>query len=134
MTDAPSRGTNPWADIVGTIYTADAFLRELRLTPAEVDEAARDLHILQLETADGHHVYPTFQVVNGHLIPGLSEVLDTLQRGIDDPWTWAQWLCTYVDGALGSHRARRRHIDALVAGDVAAVARAARAAADSWAS
>ncbi len=134
MTDAPSRGSSPWAEVVGPVYTADAFLRELRLTPAEVDQAVRYLHILQLETADGHRVYPTFQVVDGHLVAGLSEVLHTLQRGIDDPWTWAQWLCATAGGALDSPSGRRRHKDALLAGDVAAVARAARAAADSWAS
>lgn len=85
---------SPWADIVGPCYTTASLARELGIAPEAVLDAAADLRALRLLTGDNVALYPAFQVIERSLIPGLQPVLVLLRSGIDDPWTWAQWLVT----------------------------------------
>lgn len=55
-------------------------------------EAGNDLSLLMLRTEDGVYLFPVFQLHDGEVVPGLREVLLTLQTGVSDSWTWAQWL------------------------------------------
>jgi hypothetical protein len=86
--------TNRWADIIGPSYTSASLARTLGWTTAEVAEAAESLTLLKLTTSDGVELYPAFQVHDGELQRDLADVLRVLRTGVDDPWTWAQWLNT----------------------------------------
>ena len=122
---------NPWADIVGPCYSSGGLQKELGVGRAALSKAVRERRALRLDTSDQRTLYPAFQVRNGALVPGLSEVLPILGAGVDDPWTWAQWLNTPLRGGDG---VERRHIDRLAAGEVAGVVAAARRDAASWGS
>jgi hypothetical protein len=91
---------NPWAEIVGPCYTVTSMARTLGRTEAEVMEAGNDLSLLMLRTEDGVYLFPVFQLHDGEVVPGLREVLLTLQTGVSDSWTWAQWLNVLSRGAL----------------------------------
>ncbi|MBM3715518.1 MAG: hypothetical protein FJW64_07260, partial [Actinobacteria bacterium] len=100
---------NPWARVVGPCYTAEAIQRVLGIDRTERERATTELHLLTLTTSDNVVLYPAFQVDQGRLVDGLTAVLAVLRSGIDDPWTWAQWLNTVpVEGDD-----TRRRIDAL---------------------
>ncbi|WP_150951600.1 hypothetical protein [Microbacterium testaceum] len=107
---------SPWAAIVGPCYTVLSFSRALKATPAAILEATAAIRVLRLPTADGSAVFPAFQVRGGQVAPDLQSVLKVLRGGIDDPWTWAQWLNTpRLNGVI--------QIDELWAGNVAEVMR-----------
>lgn len=114
---------SPWAQIVGPCYTLERCAGETGMSLSQLSAAANELRALRLTTTDGMQIYPVFQVRNRQLTPGLQSVLQILQTGIDDPWTWAQWLNTEAEG--------ERSIDALWAGKVAPTVRDARQ--DAWA-
>lgn len=94
MTGAAEEGgaRSPWADMVGPCYTVGTLSHVLGVTSQEIMDAAASLQLLRLRTADGVDVFPAFQVRGGQLHSGMSSVLAVLRSGIDDPWTWAQWL------------------------------------------
>ncbi len=119
------------ADIVGPCYSSGGLQKELGVGRAALSKAVRERRALRLDTSDQRTLYPAFQVRNSALVPGLSEVLPILGAGVDDPWTWAQWLNTPLRGGDG---VERRHIDRLAAGEVAGVVAAARRDAASWGS
>lgn len=90
---------NPWARIIGPCYTVASMARTLGWTEAEVMEAGRTLRLLMLVTDDGVHLFPAFQLRDGSVVEGLTDVLLILQTGTQGRWTWAQWLNTpYPDG------------------------------------
>jgi hypothetical protein len=125
---------SPWAEIVGPCYTSGSLQKELGRGRAAVSKAVAELRLLRLRTADGQTVYPAFQIVEGAIVPGMREVLTQLRRGIDDEWTWAQWLNTPVpDQSSEDLSNRRRNIDRLIAGEVDSVVKAAERTAASWA-
>lgn len=80
-------------------------------------EAVASLRLLELRTDDGVLLYPQFQVWNGTVVDGLPEVLRVLRTGIEDSWTWAQWLNTRLPGSDGVdepssiERLREGHLD-----------------------
>jgi hypothetical protein len=121
----------PWSDIVGPCYTSGALQREIDRGRGALSKAVSELRALRLETADHQTLYPSFQVRNGALVPGLQDVLVALREGINDPWTWAQWLTAQPQGRDGEER--RRHIDELIDGDIDEVVTAAKQAAAAWA-
>lgn len=90
---------NPWSRIIGPCYTVASMARTLEWTEAEVVEAGRTLRLLMLLTDDDVHLFPAFQLRDGRVVEGLTEVLRVLQTGTQSRWTWAQWLNTpYPDG------------------------------------
>lgn len=93
--------SNPWANIIGPCYSSQSIARTLGWTGPQVVEAAASLHLLELRTDDGVLLYPQFQVWNGTVVDGLPEVLRVLRTGIEDSWTWAQWLNTRPSGSDG---------------------------------
>ncbi len=94
MDEQSTNHANPWADIVGPCYTSASLARALGWTEPAVTEASESLALLKLTTSDGVELYPAFQVQGGELASGLGKVLRVLRTGVDDPWTWAQWLNT----------------------------------------
>lgn len=94
MDEHSTNYVNPWADIVGPCYTTASLARTLRWTTAEIAEAAESLTLLKLTTSDGVELYPAFQIWDGRPASDLADVLRVLRSGVDDPWTWAQWLNT----------------------------------------
>lgn len=116
---------NPWANIIGPCYTSGSLQTELGVKRGAISRAVKELRLLRLETTDGRNLYPAFQVRHGALVPGLDRILRVLRAGIDDPWTWAQWLNTELDGV--------RNIDRLAAGDIETLLAEARSDAAAWA-
>lgn len=130
---------SPWPQIVGPCYSSGSLQKELDISRAAVSKAVSDLRLLRLETADGTHVYPAFQITHRSMVRGMREVLIALREGVNDPWTWAQWLNTPVpdlssdDSIQTSDLPKRPHISRLIEGDVDAVVRAAHRTAAGWA-
>ncbi|MFK0402750.1 hypothetical protein ACIQTT_10500 [Microbacterium sp. NPDC090225] len=100
--------------------------RTLGWTEAEVVEAGDVLRLLMLRTSDDVVLLPAFQLQDGHVVDGLTEVLRILETGTKGRWTWAQWLNTEVPDANP-----RRNIDYLRAGRLEEAIRDARH--DAWA-
>jgi hypothetical protein len=128
--DRPGPGER-MARIIGRCYVAASLARELGWTQADVEAAAADLRLLALRTADGDVVYPAFQVHDVAIVPGLTEVLQALSAGSDDPWTWALWL----QGTSSEERASASpctSIELLIAGEVDRVLRNAQHSAAAW--
>lgn len=123
---------NPWAEIIGPCYTSASLARALGWTESEVGAAAASLTILELLTDDGVLLYPAFQVWEGHVVPGLTEVLRVLSTGTQGRWTWAQWLNTRVDDDSGDEALSA--IEQLREGQLDDVLRDARHAAWAWSS
>ncbi len=58
-----------------TLFTVDRLSRVLRLGVVEIREAVTDLRILSLRTSDGLDLFPSFQVQDGRVHPGLQSCL-----------------------------------------------------------
>ncbi|WP_449407134.1 hypothetical protein [Microbacterium maritypicum] len=108
---------SPWVEIIGPCHRAASFARALGWTESEVKEAAASLTVLELLTDDGVLLYPAFQVWEGRLVPGLTQVLQVLNTGTKGLWTWAQWLNTRVHDESGEEapsaieQLREGHLD-----------------------
>ncbi|WKT88262.1 hypothetical protein QYR02_12485 [Microbacterium maritypicum] len=90
---------NPWARIIGPCYTVASMARALGWTEAEVMDAGHTLRLLMLVSDDDVYLFPAFQLCDGKVVDGLTDVLRVLQTGTQGRWTWAQWLNTpYPDG------------------------------------
>lgn len=125
-----------WAPLVALaspVFTAEAITLHLRLTWREVAALTADQSLLALTTANKATVYPAFQVVDRHLIPGLGEVLRALATGVDDPWAWLTWLRA-TPPARNGHPPRPSRLDQLLAGDIEGVTAAAQRTAQAWTS
>jgi len=123
---------NPWAEIVGPCYTTASIRRTLRWTSAQVAAAVEALSLLELEADDGVRLYPAFQIAEGRVIDGVTDVLRVLSAGTKSTWTWAQWLSTPVDDETGEEAPSA--IEQLRAGRIEDVLRDARHAAAAWSS
>lgn len=128
--DTPER--NSWADILGPCYTSQSIARTLGWTESQVAAAAESLQLLELRTTDDVRLYPEFQLWNGGIVDGLPEVLRVLRAGINDSWTWAQWLNTRPSGSDGIDEPSS--IEQLREGNLSDVLRDARHDAWSWSS
>ncbi|WP_417540986.1 hypothetical protein [Microbacterium maritypicum] len=120
---------NPWAEIVGPCYTVASMARTLGWSEAEVVEGGKALRLLMLRTDDDVLLFPAFQLHNGKVVEGLTQVLRILQTGINDSWTWAQWL----NVPLPDHDPPR-NIQVLIDGRLDEASRDARHDAWSWSS
>lgn len=90
---------NPWARIIGPCYTVVSMARALEWTEAEVMDAGHTLRLLMLVSDDDVYLFPAFQLCDGKVVDGLTDVLRVLQTGTQGRWTWAQWLNTpHPDG------------------------------------
>ncbi|WKT89580.1 hypothetical protein QYR02_01325 [Microbacterium maritypicum] len=98
MTDEEQ--SNPWAKVVGPCYTVVSMARILGWSEDDVVEAGEALRLLMLCTEEGTLLFPAFQLHEGKVVAGLTEVLRVLQTGVDDPWTWTQWLNVAVPGVV----------------------------------
>lgn len=123
---------NPWVDIIGPCDTRTSLARALGWTEDQVAESAVSLRLLELLTDDGVLLYPAFQVDDGQVVAGLTEVLRVLSSGTRSRWTWAQWLNTPVDDETGEEVPRA--IEQLRAGQLDIVLRDAKHVAWAWSS
>ncbi|WP_292787399.1 MULTISPECIES: hypothetical protein [unclassified Microbacterium] len=85
---------SPWAKIIGPCYTLSSMARALGWTEAAVAAGGESFQLLMLTTDEGVLLFPAFQLKDGAVVDGLTEVLRALNTGVADPWTWAQWLNT----------------------------------------
>ena len=69
---------NPWANIVGVCYSASDMARVLGGAEAEVVDAGDEHRLLMLRADDAALLLPAFQLKDGSVVDGLSEVLDVL--------------------------------------------------------
>ncbi|MFJ3473456.1 hypothetical protein ACIPJ1_11015 [Microbacterium maritypicum] len=118
---------NPWARIIGPCYTLASMARALGWTEAEVVDRGLALQLLMLRSDEGVLLFPAFQLDDGVVVEGLTEVLTTLSGGVVDPWTWAQWLNAEPGDADSP-----RSIQQLWEGRLDEVLRDARQDASSW--
>lgn len=121
---------NPWAEIIGPCYTRASLARALRWTQCRVTEAAASLQVLELLTEDDVLLYPAFQVQDGRVIAGLTEVMQVLSSGTHSRWTLAQWLNAEIDD--GSCEEGPSTIEQLRTGHLDVVFRDARHVAWAW--
>lgn len=115
---------NPMAEQVGPDFYDEAALAEALDRDAATLREAR--HVLALPTAGEDFVFPTWQVVDGALLAGLPEVLAAFEGA--PAWSVGLWLTTSHERWGG-----RTPVEALGAGEGAAVAEEAAATAARWA-
>jgi hypothetical protein len=123
-------GAHPFDTVAGPFYDTPALVTWLGVTRQALHQRVRARQVLACRTADGHTVYPAWQLSpSGQSIPGLPEVLAVLVGAAADPWTVAIWLRTPSDDLGGLTAA-----DWLAEGrDPAPVLEAARADSARWA-
>ena len=115
-------------DALGDAYTTEAMGELLNVGTQELRSMVADVRVLEVTGARGERGYPVFQVgADGHLLPGLDDVLCELAGGVDDPWTWWIW-CTSLPAWTGG----RGVWELLRDGEVDAVVRAAGRVAWTW--
>jgi hypothetical protein len=120
---AQAPAPSPWDDLVGPFLRCEGVEARLGVTRQAVAARAARRRLLRVVTADGVHLYPTWQFADGGVVPGLDDVLSLFAEDAVDGWTLAGWLRT-PDPELGA-----APLEALQRGDVAAVLAAARSAA-----
>jgi hypothetical protein len=100
MTSAVEITWSPWQEVIGPVYTTKGVCKLLGITRQAVHQLVQKRALLRLVTDDKVSVYPAFQFAEGgRRLPGLKQVLDALAKGIDDEWTWAQWLNSAAEDA-----------------------------------
>lgn len=77
------------AAAVGPCHTAGSLGRVLGCSEDHIAGLIETGNVLALTTADDFVVFPSFQLDNDRLLPGLPPVLAALREGADDPWAWA---------------------------------------------
>ena len=124
-------GVSRLAQAVGPCYSYAGIARQLRRSAQEIAALVEECELVALTTSDDYEVFPTFQVEDGRVVPNLAPVIHALQRGIDDPWTWALWLNSPPSG-VGGNDAQTSRIQQLIDGELDRVLRAAERTAASW--
>ncbi|GGD22398.1 hypothetical protein GCM10007231_21850 [Nocardioides daphniae] len=123
---------NPMAEQVGPDFYDERSLAEVLgsaeepLATADVKAMREGKDVLALPTADGHWVFPTWQVADGAILPGIPDVLAAFASA--PVWSVGLWLTT-SDERWGG----RTPVEALGAGETAAVVEEAAATAARWA-
>ena len=112
-----------WDDLIGPFTTSDGVQSRLNVTRQTVATQAAQRGLLRVITAEGRHLYPTWQFRGSQVLPGLSDVLHHFPEEAVDGWTVAGWLRT-PDADLGEPP-----LDALRRGAIARVQEVARTAA-----
>jgi hypothetical protein len=74
---------NPWDVAIGPFFEAETLARRLGVTESELDRLVSENQVICLTTDDGASIYPTFQVEDARLIPGLPEIWQTLGHAYD---------------------------------------------------
>lgn len=122
---------SPWAEVLGPVYRPSQLARLFGgVSRQALADRERRGTLFGLRTADGHVVYPAWQLQGGQIVPGLPEVIRTLRTGGGgDDWVIAGWLWAGQEPLGG-----RRVVEWLRAGrELEAVLVLARAAAARWA-
>ncbi|MFJ3473455.1 hypothetical protein ACIPJ1_11010 [Microbacterium maritypicum] len=78
----------------------------------EVARAGEELRLLAVRTSDDVVLYPAFQLHDGGVVDGLTDVLGILRSGTAGRWTWAQFLNVARPGEMPHiHKLREGHLD-----------------------
>lgn len=124
---------NPMAEQVGPdFYDVHAMADALTapdadpVTPAELEERRTRHEVLGVRTADEQWIFPTWQVGEAEVLPGLGDVLSAFAG--HPAWSVALWLRTPRE-ELGD---RTPH-EALLAGEISSVVELAAVVAARWA-
>ena len=118
---AKARGIEKQRDLLaaeGGTLGVDELARALHISRQAVDKRRRGGKLLALPRGGHRWVFPAWQVARGRTVPGLEDVLSAL--GGRDPWTSLIFFVT-PNRLLND----RSPLQALRAGDLAAVVRAA---------
>ncbi|HUP23899.1 MAG TPA: hypothetical protein VNB06_13265 [Thermoanaerobaculia bacterium] len=91
---AQAPAPSPWDDLVGPFLRCEGVEARLGITRQAVAARAARRRLLRMVTADGVHLYPTWQFADGGLVPGLDEVISLFAEEAVDGWTLAGWLRT----------------------------------------
>lgn len=130
----PSSGdaANPMAEQVGPDFYDERAMGEALavdgepLAPVEVRALREARKVLALPTADGYWVFPTWQVVDGAVLPGLAEVMAAFDGA--PVWSVGLWMTTPDEQWDGSTPA-----EVLRSGETETVVEAAADTAGRWA-
>lgn len=117
--------------IVGPCYTPASIARTLHRNTDQIQRMVEAGELLALTTADGHTVYPSFQLDHGVPVEHLGDVLRILRHGIDDPWAWALWLTGHPSSPTPGFMPPSR-VEQLRAGEAQTVLLAAEHTAYAW--
>ncbi|QCX28493.1 hypothetical protein [Nocardioides jishulii] len=96
------------------------------LAPVEVRALREARKVLALPTADGYWVFPTWQVVDGAVLPGVAEVMAAFEGA--PVWSVGLWMTTPDEQWHG-----RTPAEVLRSGDAETVVEAAADTAARWA-
>lgn len=84
---------SPLEQLTGPFYDTSGLAAWLGISRQALDSRAKNRTLLALRTGNGQRIYPAWQFTSAKAtLPHLSEVLQALASGTDDPWTWALWL------------------------------------------
>ena len=130
----PSSGVsaNPMAEQVGPDFYDERAMGEALgndgepLAPVEVRALREARKVLALPTADGYWVFPTWQVVDGAVLPGVAEVMAAFEGA--PVWSVGLWMTTPDEQWHG-----RTPAEVLHSGDTETVVEAAADTAARWA-
>jgi len=83
-----------WSNLLGPFYGADQVATILGgVSRQAIADRGAKRTLLELKTADGMIVYPTFQFDDrNQVLPGLAEILQVFHDSAVDDWTLAGWL------------------------------------------
>jgi hypothetical protein len=79
-------------DLVGPFYDLEGAASVLQISLPDLRSLMTLNRILTCRTREGIFIFPTFQFVDGSLLPALDRILEALVDGTPDPWTHALWL------------------------------------------
>jgi hypothetical protein len=121
LSEARTRGDVATAKILSSpdMLSADEFAAEIGMTRAGLHKVRARHEVLGLEGAKRGIRFPRWQLVDGHLLPGLKQIFEVLSDG---PWTVYRFL-QQKHPELGGASA----LDALKRGQVEAVRQLAEA-------
>ena len=101
-----------WSSLLGPVFDARGVQEILGVTRQAVSKR----RLLALTTGSGRVVYPAFQFTGSGVVPGIADLVSTLDEDLVSPWTVAAWL---VSPAVELED--QRPIDLLTGGEPAPV-------------
>lgn len=85
---------HPWDEQLGPFYDTPGVVRLLEISKQAVADRARRRTLIAAVTANGRHLYPTFQFDGARIVPQISEVAALFRHTPVDGWAVASWFTT----------------------------------------
>jgi hypothetical protein len=112
--DEVSETTN--IELAGPWASLRTVAEYLHLREDEVKEKVNRRQLLACKFRDGNIYFPARRFMNGAIVNGLSEVLDTLAGGIDSPQVWSTWMAAAPkDGISAWEQLRKGGVEEVLA-------------------